>query len=70
MNVVIKKRRPRALKTTSAAGKKRKLVAKKIATESTLRVAPQRTVSDRREDLDDQRAWMDLVTLFRDLASG
>ena len=59
MNVVIKKRRSRALKTTSAAAKKRIIAAKKVAAESTLRVAPQRTVSDRREDLDDQRAWMD-----------
>ena len=61
MTAVIKKRRPRALKTTSAA-KKRKL-ARKLAAESTLRVVampPRVRKPDDNEDADiDQRAWLD-----------
>jgi hypothetical protein len=55
-----KKSRRRSLKTIFAAAKKRTLVAKKMAAESTLRVVSRPVrITDRREDLDDQRAWLD-----------
>jgi hypothetical protein len=58
-----KKSKRRSLKTTFAAAKKRTLVAKKIAAESTLRVVPipQRIVSEPKDEDDDrdERKWLD-----------
>ena len=54
MTTATKERRRKSKRRATFTGKKRKLIAKKIAAESTLRVVPTTA-----RGIDDDRAWLD-----------